>query len=94
MSVTITSRVGDPRIPILSSLRPNSTPGSSFITRNAETPFERIEGSFVAKTTYACETPAPVMNRFVPFSTQSSPSRSYRVVIAAGSDPAPASVSA
>ena len=32
-------------------------------------PFVR-SGSRVANTTYACETPAPVMNRFVPFSTR------------------------
>ncbi len=68
--------MGEPRIPILSSLRPNSTPGSSRITRNAETPFVRSDGSVVANTTYAWETPAPVMNRFVPLSTQPSASRS------------------
>ncbi len=43
----------------------------------------------VANTRYACDTPAPVMKRFVPFSTTSSPSRSYRVVMAAASEPAP-----
>ena len=53
-------------MPILSSLRPNETPGSSFITRNALMPSARSAASRVANTTYACETPAPVMNRFVP----------------------------
>ena len=90
----MTSRVGEPLIPIFFSGLPNETPGSSRITRNAETPFARNAGSLVAKTTYAWDTPAPVMKRFVPLRTTSSPSRSYRVVMAAASEPAPASVSA
>ena len=50
-SVRITSRVGEPRIPILSSLWPKATPGSAFMTRKAEMPLERSSGSLVANTT-------------------------------------------
>jgi hypothetical protein len=53
-------------MPILSSFLPKETPGSSAQTRNAEIPFARASGSRVAKTVYMSETPAPVMNRFVP----------------------------
>ena len=50
-SPRITSRVGEPWMPILCSAFPKDTPGSSRSTMNALTPFERSSGSRVANTT-------------------------------------------
>ena len=51
-------------------------------------------GSVFANTVYSFATPAFVMNRFDPSSTNPSPSRRAVVRIAAASEPEPASVRA
>ena len=83
------SPVVEPLMPILGSIRPIENPGSVASTMNAVIP-----ASARANTTYVCATPAFVMNRFVPSSTQSSPSRRARVPRAWASEPAAGSVRA
>ena len=51
-------------------------------------PLDLRSGSVTAITVYQLETPALVIQHLVPFSTQSSPSRTARVRMAAASDPA------
>jgi len=87
------SRVGEPLMPILRSLLPTTNPGSSWCTTNAEIPFALCEvaaasGSDTAMTVYQADTPALVIQHLVPFRTQSSPSRTARVRMAAASEPA------
>ena len=54
----------------------------------------RLSGSVTAITVYQLETPALVIQHLVPLSTQSSPSATARVRIAAASEPASRSDSA
>jgi hypothetical protein len=59
------------------------------LLRNADIPRELgTSGSVTANTTYACATPAFVIQFLAPSITQPSPSRLARVRIARGSDPA------
>ena len=57
-------------------------------------PFDRLSGSVTAMTVYQLEIPALVIQHLVPFSTQSSPSATALVRIAAASEPASRSDSA
>src|SRR3954454_10700628 len=88
------SRVGDPLIPSLRSLVPTTKPGSSLWTTNAEMPLALASGSVTAITVYQLDTPALVIQHLVPLSTQSSPSATARVRMAAASLPASRSDSA
>ena len=88
------SRVGEPLMPSLRSLVPTTNPGSSACTTNAEMPLDRLSGSVTAITVYQLETPALVIQHLVPLSTQSSPSATALVRIAAASEPASRSDSA
>ena len=87
-SVKYSSQVGEPLMPILRSLGPTAKPGSSRWTANAEMPLAFFSGSVTAMTVYHSEMPALVIHALVPLSTQESPSRRARVVIAAASEPA------
>src|SRR5664279_458390 len=88
------SRVGDPLIPSFRSLVPSTKPVSSACTTNAEIPFDRFSGSVTTITVYQLDTPALVIQHFVPFSTQPSPSATALVRMAAASEPASRSESA
>ena len=57
-------------------------------------PLDFLSGSVTAITVYQLETPALVIQHLVPLSTQSSPSATARVRIAAASEPASRSDSA
>ena len=88
------SPVVEPLMPIFGSIRPTSKPGASASTTNALIPAWPASGSVFANTTYTDATPAFVMKRLPPFRTNSSPSRTAVVRIAALSEPEPGSVSA
>ena len=81
-------------MPSLRSFGPTLNPASSACTTNARIPREPAPGSVTAITVYHCETPALVIQHLVPLSTQSSPSATARVRIAAASLPASRSESA
>ena len=81
-------------MPSLRSLGPISKPGSSACTANAEMPLAWRSGSVTAITVYHRDSPALVIQHFVPLSTYSSPSRRARVRIDAASEPASRSESA
>ncbi len=81
-------------MPSLRSLGPTSKPGSSWCTTNAEMPLAFFSGSVTAITVYQRDSPALVIQHFVPLRTHVSPSRRARVFIEAASEPASRSLSA
>ena len=76
-------------MPILCSSLPIDTPGALDSTTNAEMPREWPSlGSVTANTTNRSATPRFVIQFFSPLITHSSPSRTARVRMPPGSEPA------
>ena len=78
--------------PIFSSMRPMLKPGVPASTMKALIWPDSASRSVRAVTMYVSATPALVMNRLDPFTTQQSASRSARVRVPRESLPAPGSV--